>query len=87
MVLLLFGEVGDMTSSPLCCNFSISRAIDLASSAVKDLCIEGDVMGEVGLCGGCEMDLSKLDELACRDVEGGLVEEHEELDRTLCRFV
>lgn len=85
-MLVLEGDVGDMTSSPpLSCNadFSISRVIDLASNAVNDLWMEGDVMGDVGLCAGCEMDLSKLAELACRGCEM----DDPEFDRTLCLFV
>lgn len=57
--------------------------MDLASKAFNDLWIEGDVMGEVGLCAGCEMDLSKLAELAWRGYEV----EDPELDLTLCRLV
>lgn len=75
--------MGDMTSSPprnCSADFSISRVIDLASNAVSDLWMEGDVMGDVGLCAGCEMDLSRLAELACRGYDP-------ELDRTLCRLV
>ncbi len=76
------GELGDITSSPLDCiaDFSISLVIDLASSAVSDLCIEGDVMGEVGLWGGCDMERSKLEEEACLVWEA-------ELERTLCLLV
>lgn len=63
----------------------MSRVIDLASKAVSDLWMEGDVMGDVGLCAGCEMDLSRLAELAWRGYE--MEEEDPELDRTLCRLV